>query len=63
MIDSITLAMNEVAKYIIPLLLIGFPLYGLGVKKVRDSVTVRISIAGIRHERQYLDPVSHSVHV
>lgn len=35
MIDSITLAMNEVAKYIIPLLLVGIPLYALSVKKVK----------------------------
>ncbi len=35
MIDSITLAMNEVAKYIIPLLLIGIPMYALTVKKVK----------------------------
>ena len=35
MIDSITFAMNEVAKYIIPLLLIGIPMYALSVKKVK----------------------------
>ena len=35
MIDSITLAMNEVAKYIIPMLLIGIPLYALTIKKVK----------------------------
>jgi spore maturation protein B len=35
MIDSITFAMNEVAKYIIPLLLVGIPLYAMSIKKVK----------------------------
>ncbi|MEJ2385614.1 MAG: spore maturation protein [Xanthomonadales bacterium] len=35
MIDSVTLVLNEVARYIIPLLLVGIPLYALTVKKVK----------------------------
>ena len=35
MIDSITWGLNEVAKYIIPMLLIGIPLYALTIKKVK----------------------------
>ena len=35
MIDSITWGLNEVAKYIIPLLLIGIPLYAMSIKKVK----------------------------
>ena len=35
MIESITLALNEIAKYIIPSLLVGIPLYALSVKKVK----------------------------
>lgn len=35
MIESITLTLNEFAKYIIPLLLVGIPLYALSVKKVK----------------------------
>ena len=35
MIESVTLVLNEVAKYIIPLLLVGIPLYALSVKKVK----------------------------
>ena len=35
MIESITLVLNEVARYIIPLLLVGIPLYALTVKKVK----------------------------
>jgi spore maturation protein B len=35
MIDSITWGLNEVAKYIIPLLLIGIPLYAMSIKRVK----------------------------
>ena len=35
MIDSITWGLNSVAKYIIPLLLVGIPMYALTVKKVK----------------------------
>ena len=35
MIDTITLSLNSVAKYIIPSLLVGIPLYALAVKKVK----------------------------
>ena len=35
MIESVTLVLNEVAKYIIPLLLVGIPMYALTVKKVK----------------------------
>lgn len=35
MIESITLALNEIAKYIIPSMLVGIPLYALTVKKVK----------------------------
>ena len=35
MIESVTLVLNEVAKYIIPLLLVGIPIYALTVKTVK----------------------------
>ena len=35
MIDVITGTLNEVAKYIIPAMLVGIPLYALAVKKVK----------------------------
>ena len=35
MIESVTLVLNEVARYIIPLLLVGIPMYALTVKKVK----------------------------
>jgi len=54
MIESITLTLNEFAKYIIPLLLVGIPLYALSVKKVqvyevfvvgaKDGFTIAIRI-------------------
>ena len=35
MIESITLGLNEIAKYIIPLMLVGIPMYALTMKKVK----------------------------
>ena len=35
MIESITLGLNEIAKYIIPLMLVGIPMYALTMNKVK----------------------------
>ena len=35
MTDAILLGLNEFAKYIIPMLLVGIPLYALAAKKVK----------------------------
>ena len=35
MIDSLVAFTNELSRYIIPVLLVGIPFYGLAVKKVK----------------------------